>query len=119
MSKGIDFKTFSAEVYEVVCQIPEGKVATYGLIARLIGYPNHARFVGRAMSMTPPGQGIPAWRVVNAQGRTAPGWAEQRVLLAAEGVRFLPSGKVGQEFFWNPYNEFNDINTGPGVFTNR
>ena len=46
----IDFKTFSAEVYEVVRQIPKGKVATYGLIARLIGYPNHARFVGRAMS---------------------------------------------------------------------
>ena len=101
-----NFKTFSEDVYEVVRQIPEGKVATYGLIARLIGYPNHARFVGHAMSMTPHGQGIPAWRVVNAQERTAPGWHEQRSQLAAEGVRFLPSGKIGQEFFWNPYNEF-------------
>ena len=108
MSKSIDFKTFSTEVYEVVRQIPAGKVATYGLIARLIGYPNHARFVGRAMSLTPPGQGIPAWRVVNAQGRTAPGWDEQRSLLAAEGVGFLPSGKVRQEFIWNPYQEFKD-----------
>ena len=108
MSKEIDFKTFSAEVYEVVRQIPEGKVATYGLIARLIGYPNYSRFVGRAMSMTPHGQGIPAWRVVNAQGRTAPGWAEQRSLLAAEGVRFLLSGKVKPDYIWNPYQEFKD-----------
>ena len=106
MSKSIDFRSFSAEVYEVVRQIPEGKVATYGLIARLIGYPNHSRFVGRAMSLTPHGQGIPAWRVVNAQGRTAPGWTEQHSLLAAEGVRFLPSGKVRPDYIWNPYQEY-------------
>ena len=106
MSKGIDFKTFSAEVYEVVRQIPEGKVATYSLIARLIGYPNHSRFVGRAMSLTPPGQGIPAWRVVNAQGRTAPGWDEQRPLLKEEGVGFHPSGRVKPDYIWNPYQEY-------------
>ena len=106
MSKGVDFKTFSTEVYEVVRQIPEGKVATYGLIARLIGYPNHSRFVGRAMSLTPHGQCIPAWRVVNAQGRTAPGWDEQRSVLAAEGISFLPSGRVKPDYIWNPYHEF-------------
>ena len=106
MPKSIDFKTFSAEVYDVVRQIPEGKVATYGLIARLIGYPNHSRFVGRAMSLTPREQGIPAWRVVNAQGRTTPGWAEQRSLLAAEDVGFLPSGRVKPDYIWNPFQEY-------------
>lgn len=110
MSKSnLDFNVFRGEVYDLVRQIPCGKVATYGLLARLLGFPNHARFVGRAMSLTPQGNGIPSWRVVNAQGRTAPGWDEQRELLSAEGVNFLPSGKVRQESIWNPYNEFNDI----------
>lgn len=104
-----DFNRFSAEVYALVRQIPAGRVATYGLIARLVGYPNHARFVGRAMSLTPHGQDIPAWRVVNSQGRLAPGWDEQRRLLEAEGVKFLPSGRVRPEAIWDPYADFGDV----------
>ncbi|MDO4930861.1 MAG: MGMT family protein [Bacteroidales bacterium] len=104
-----DTSSFSAEVYELVRQIPSGKVASYGLLARLLGYPSHARLVGRAMSLTPSGQNIPAWRVVNSQGRLAPGWTEQRQLLEAEGVVFLPSGKVSPQSVWNPYAEFGDI----------
>ena len=34
-------------VYEIVAQIPRGQVLTYGAIARLAGYPNHSRLVGR------------------------------------------------------------------------
>ena len=41
---------FDAEVYSVVAQIPAGRVTTYGQIARLIGMPDHARRVGRAMA---------------------------------------------------------------------
>ncbi|MHA6403659.1 MGMT family protein, partial [Escherichia coli] len=41
--------SFSQRVYAVVCQIPRGKVATYGQIARLIGSPRSARYVGYAL----------------------------------------------------------------------
>ena len=81
---------FDAEVYEVVAQIPAGRVVTYGQIARLVGMPGYARRVGRALAQAPPG--LPCHRVVNAAGRTAPGWTEQRELLEAEGVRFRPNG---------------------------
>lgn len=109
MSKvSINTANFRTDIYEVVKQIPRGKVATYGLIARLLGCPAHSRLVGKAMSLTPQGKGIPAWRVVNSQGRLAPGWDEQRTLLEAEGVAFLPSGKVRREAMWNPFDKIEE-----------
>ena len=81
---------FDAEVYSVVAQIPAGRVTTYGQIARLIGMPDHARRVGRAMASAP--AELPCHRVVNSAGRTAPGWPQQRELLEKEGVRFKANG---------------------------
>lgn len=83
---------FDTEVFAVVTQIPVGRVATYSLIARLVGLPNHARRVGRALTQAP--AGIPCHRVVNAAGGTAPGWNAQRTLLEAEGVLFRANGCV-------------------------
>lgn len=83
---------FDAEVYDIVAQIPAGRVATYGQLARLVGMPGYARRVGRALAAAP--EGLPCHRVVNAAGRTAPGWTQQRELLEAEGVRFRPGGCV-------------------------
>ena len=83
---------FDAEIWSVVAEIPAGRVATYGQLARLIGMPGHARRAGRALAMAP--KGLPCHRVVNSQGRTAPGWTGQRELLAAEGVRFRANGCV-------------------------
>lgn len=80
-------------VYEIVSQIPRGKVLTYGAIALLAGYPNHSRLVGRIMRDAPDGQ-LPCHRVVSASGRLAPHFPTQASLLAAEGVRLSPSGKV-------------------------
>lgn len=87
-------ENFDVEVYEIVRQIPAGRVITYGRIARLLCLPGHARHVGRALAQAPATAGIPCHRVVNSQGRTAPGWPEQRSLLEAEGVRFRASGCV-------------------------
>lgn len=84
--------TFDAEVFEITAQIPAGKVATYGAVARLMGMPGYARRVGRAMGAAP--AGIPCHRIVDASGRTAPGWTQQRTLLESEGVPFLRSGRV-------------------------
>ncbi len=92
---------FDAEVYDVVAQIPAGRVATYGQLARLVGMPGYARRAGRALASAP--EGLPCHRVVNAAGRTAPGWTEQRELLEAEGVRFRPNGCADLvRSGWNP-----------------
>lgn len=91
MARGIP-EEFDREVCAVVAQIPAGRVATYGLIARLVGLPNHARRVGRSLAAAP--DGLPCHRVVDAAGRTAPGWPEQRALLEAEGVVFRPNGRA-------------------------
>lgn len=80
-------------VYEIVAQIPRGRVLTYGAIERLAGYPNHSRLVGRIMRDAPDGQ-LPCHRVVSATGRLAPHYPAQASLLAAEGVILSPSGKV-------------------------
>ncbi len=81
---------FENEVYSIVAQIPAGCVSTYGQIARLAGMPGYARHVGHALCEAP--KGIACHRVVNAAGRTAPGWTEQRGLLEAEGVGFKANG---------------------------
>lgn len=91
---------FFARAYGVVRQIPAGRVATYGQVARMMGEPGRARFVGFAMHASPGmAGGVPCHRVVFADGRLAPGFAfggpgEQRRLLEAEGVGFLPDGRV-------------------------
>ena len=88
-------------VYEIVSQIPRGKVLTYGAIALLAGYPDHSRLVGRIMRDAPDGQlpchrvvSASGHRVVSASGRLAPHYPAQAELLAAEGVKLSPSGKV-------------------------
>ncbi|GAA5872144.1 hypothetical protein JCM3774_002282 [Rhodotorula dairenensis] len=46
-------RDFNSSVYECVRRIPEGKVASYGQIARLIGHPRHSRMVGAALKVLP------------------------------------------------------------------
>jgi methylated-DNA-protein-cysteine methyltransferase-like protein len=93
-----DQKIFQALVWEIVRQIPPGKVATYGQIAALIPPPEGmtlhsydalgARWVGGAMGACPPD--VPWQRVINAQGKISlrQGAEQQRQLLEAEGITF-------------------------------
>lgn len=74
------------EILSVVEEIPEGKAASYGQIAKLIGREKNARLVGKVLSMAEYYGSYPCHRVVNHAGRLVPGWAEQRALLEAEGV---------------------------------
>ncbi len=87
------------EVLSVVEEIPYGKVATYGQIASLIGRERNARLVGRILHYSGQSGSFPCHRVVDHRGRTSPGWQEQRSLLEAEGVRFLPNGMVDLKHF--------------------
>ena len=82
------------EVLSVVDDIPPGKVATYGQIARLIGRKKNARLVGKILDMSQHYGEYPCHRVVNHAGRTVPGWLEQPERLRQEGVPFKENGCV-------------------------
>ena len=82
------------EILSVVGEIPAGKVSSYGQIAKLIGREKNARLVGKVLSRADLYGDYPCHRVVSHSGRPAPGWAEQRMLLEAEGVVFKPNGHV-------------------------
>lgn len=91
--KNVIVKTmnFFEKVYEIVKQIPQGKVATYGQIAFAAGSPRAARQVGYALHVNPQPGIIPCHRVVNRFGALAPAFAfggreAQAALLQAEGV---------------------------------
>ena len=82
-------------VLALVDEIPSGRVATYGQIARLIGRSKNARLVGKILSQSDLyGGKHPCHRVVNAAGRLTPGWEDQRHLLWAEGVDLNANGCV-------------------------
>jgi len=88
-------------VYDIVSNIPYGRVLTYGAIAFLAGYPNHSRLVGRIMREAPDKE-LPCHRVVSSSGRLAPHFPTQADLLAKEGVRLSPSGKVPlRKYIWH------------------
>ena len=82
------------EVLSVVEEIPPGKVATYGQIARLIGKENNSRMVGKILAVSQHYGEYPCHRVVNHAGRIVPGWAEQMELLLHEGILFKENGCV-------------------------
>lgn len=90
-------RSFFDKVYDIVRQVPQGRVISYGGIAHILGEPRAARQVGWAMRVCP--DGIPWQRVVKASGEVAGGeHAEiRRALLEEEGVTFLSDGRVDME----------------------
>lgn len=82
------------EILTAVSEIPEGRVASYGQIARLIGRDKNARLVGKVLSMAELYGDFPCHRVVDHSGRLVPGWAEQKLLLSDEGVEFKDENHV-------------------------
>lgn len=104
-------KNFYQHVYDLVAQIPYGRVMTYGQVAVLLGKPTAARAVGYALHQTPAGVNIPWQRVINAQGKISPRGAAdilhepqlQRMLLEQEGVQFDAHGKIDLDrYLWEP-----------------
>lgn len=87
------------KIYDVVCQIPKGKVATYGTVALMAGNPRWARVVGYALHNNPAPGVIPCHRVVNREGKVADSFAFgggdiQRQMLEREGVVFETDGHI-------------------------
>lgn len=90
-------QSFNHDVYEIVSQIPRGKVLSYGDVAILAGWQGYSRHVGRALHDCPASSDIPCHRVVNSQGRLSPIFIEQRNRLVEEGVTFKPNGNVNMK----------------------
>ena len=108
---------FYQRVYELVVQIPYGRVMTYGQIAVLLGKPTAARAVGYALHQLPPHSEIPWQRVINSQGKISPRGASdilhepdlQRTLLEEEGISFDSTGKIDlTRHLWEPPSMKND-----------
>jgi len=92
---------FFDQVYETVKKIPEGKVMTYGQIAEMLGT-RDARRVGHALHANNDPL-VPCHRVVNKDGRLAPGYAfggpnEQKARLLTEGVKFKTDENVDERY---------------------
>lgn len=93
------------QIYNIVCQIPTGKVATYGQVARLVGACT-ARMVGYALSALKDGREpeVPWQRVINAHGRISMhgvGSSIQRMLLEEEGIEFDQQDTVDlHKYLW-------------------
>ena len=86
----------------MVEEIPEGRVATYGQIAKLTGRDKNARLVGKILSHAEYYGQYPCHRVVNHAGRLAPGWKEQKELLEQEGVSLKDANHVDlKKYRWD------------------
>jgi methylated-DNA-protein-cysteine methyltransferase-like protein len=92
-------------VYQVVKQIPRGRVLSYGALARILRLPGGARSAGRAMAATPSGKGIPWHRVLGEGGKILvrePYASLQKKLLESEGVAVVESKVNLKQHLWTP-----------------
>ena len=103
-------KNFFSKVYEVVIQIPEGRVTSYGAIANYLASPQSARMVGWALNKVNTVK-IPAHRVVNKQGLLTgkfhfDGITLMQQLLENEGIEVIDNQiQELKKVFWDPSKE--------------
>ena len=93
-------------IWQVVSQIPRGKVATYGQVARLADLPGYARYVGYTMKILPIGSKLPWYRVVNSQGRISfpedsRQYRSQKDKLESEGIVFINGRFSLRQYQWD------------------
>lgn len=111
--------SFFENVYEVVCQIPFGRVSTYGAIANYLGTASGARMVGWAMNAShAKEEKIPAHRVVNQKGLLTGkkhfyGINLMQQLLEREGAKVKEDKILNFDIiFWDPSSELKKRNAG-------
>ncbi len=99
---------FFERVYEIARLIPEGKVTSYGAIAKAIGATRSARMVGYAMNASHDMEDVPAHRVVNRKGLLSgkhhfEGTNLMQQLLENEGIKVIDNQIVDfEKHFWEP-----------------
>lgn len=92
-------------IWQTVDLIPKGKVATYGQIAALSGYPSHARYVGSTLRKLPKNSKLPWFRVINAQRKISfpvgsDSYTRQYDLLIKEAITFK-NDRILKHFIWD------------------
>lgn len=88
---------FTENVIHIIKRIPEGKVMTYGQVARLAGSPRGARQVVRILHSMSKKYQLPWHRVINSKGEISLKEGEQQFLLESEGIEVSPSGVISLE----------------------
>ena len=102
---------FFERVYAIARQIPEGKVTSYGAIAKCLGTAKSARMVGWAMNASHNLEDVPAHRVVNRKGLLTgimhfDGTNLMQQLLENEGIKVVDNQIVDfEKHFWTPEME--------------
>lgn len=98
-------KSFKENVYEIIRLIPEGRVTSYGAIAKAVGYPNHSRHVGNALRYYD--EDFPAHRVCNSSGKITASCLNSFIeKLKKEGVEVKGNKIMNFEnIFWDPLEE--------------
>jgi methylated-DNA-protein-cysteine methyltransferase-like protein len=95
---------FRAQVYQLVGQIPAGRLMTYGQIAALCGHPRAARIVGQIAHFGP--ADLPWQRVVKKTGDLADGYPGGRqghqIMLEAEGIKVENFQVPLNDYLWWP-----------------
>lgn len=94
-------------IFQVLAAIPEGKVLTYGAVAKMAGLGRAARHVGTTLSKLPEDTTLPWHRVLGANGKITlphnhPSHTEQCARLRAEGIA-VNAGKIRlRDYLWQP-----------------
>lgn len=110
-------------IWDTICDIPQGCVASYGQIAEIAGIPRGARQVGYALRQLPKGHKVPWHRVIQTSGRIAfekgsPQFEEQSERLMMEDVAVI-AGRIDMhkyrwqpdldELLWKPSSAWDDV----------
>lgn len=103
MNSCIDTSELKQIIMQIVASIPQGKVASYGQVARLCGYSGYGRYVGSVLKRLPSSTTLPWHRVINARGEISfPIGSEAHIkqlsLLFKEGVD-SKNGKVSMQIY--------------------
>ena len=116
-----DEQSYREKVYDIVRQIPAGRVMTYGQIAEILGEGYTARTVGYVMHGAD-SENVPWQRVINAQGKCSTGKMTlpvnlQQSILESEGIKFNANGKCDlNSVVWTPAG-FEEAEDEPSLFS--
>lgn len=103
----VNEQSYRERVYEIVCEIPVGRVMTYGQIAEILGQGYTPRTIGYVMHAADT-EKIPWQRVINAQGACSTGKMTlpvnlQQKMLEDEAVKFNEKGRCDLKIYlWSP-----------------
>jgi O-6-methylguanine DNA methyltransferase len=111
-AKNISASPFYKKIYFMVAQIPKGRVASYGDVAKALGKPNAARAVGTAMARNQDTDHVPCHRVVKSDGTVGfyaggpTGSPKKMEILKTEGIEFIKNTQKINNFHLFRFRNF-------------